>query len=35
MNKRQQMTWSLEGANAIITVRVHYRNQHIGMKIAA
>jgi hypothetical protein len=35
MNKRQQMRWSLEGANAIVTVRVHHMNVNAMMNVAA
>jgi hypothetical protein len=35
MNKRQQMRWSLEGANAVVTVRLHYINSQERLKLAA
>jgi hypothetical protein len=33
--KRQQMRWSLEGANTIISIRVHHLNVEAMVKIAA
>jgi hypothetical protein len=33
--KRQQMRWSLEGANTIISVRVHHLNVETMVMIAA
>lgn len=35
MSKRQQMRWSLEGANATVTVRVHQMNASAMMSVAA